>query len=368
MTTKILVETAASTYEIEVGLGLIDRIGERCNDLGLGRRCLIVSNEQVAKLYGGRVRESLAAAGFSPTLVPVPEGEQEKNWRRAGWLLDRCVEANLERTSFIVALGGGVIGDLAGFVAAVYMRGIDFVQVPTSLLAQVDASVGGKVAVNHPRGKNLLGAFHQPVYVMSDIETLSTLPDRELAAGMAEVVKHGLIRDPELYRYISDDPKAFVERRPEALTRAIVDSCRIKAAVVRADEREQGLRAILNFGHTVGHAVEAAAGYGTYTHGEAIAIGMMAEMILSQELGGVSGDDVLQLKETLTALNLPVRTDPDVARRAVSFLMQDKKVREGRLRLALLERIGHAVVTDEFGVDQVRAVLEALAADEYAFA
>lgn len=368
MATEILVETPGTTYPIHVGTGLIDRIGAKCKNIGLGNRCLVISNDRVAKLYGARIRESLEGSGFLPTLVPLPEGEQEKNWDRAGWLLDRCVEANLERTSFIVALGGGVIGDLAGFVAAVYMRGIDFVQVPTTLLAQVDASVGGKVAVNHPRGKNLLGAFHQPALVISDIETLDTLSDRELSAGMAEVVKHGLIRDPELYESIAADPKAFTERKPEALARAIIDSCRIKAAVVRADEREHGERAILNFGHTVGHAVEAAAGYGSYTHGEAIAIGMVAEMILSQELGGVSSEDVFRLRKTLTALNLPERPEPDVARQAGSFLMQDKKVQEGRLRLALLERIGHAVVTDAVGVERVRAVLEALAAGDYAMA
>lgn len=362
MATIIRVETPRSSYPIHVGTGLLERLGELCAGARLGRRTLVITNEPLARLYGDRVLASLQRAGFEAGMAVVPDGEAEKNWARAGWLHDRCVEHGLERTSFIVAFGGGVIGDLAGFVAATYMRGIDFVQVPTSLLAQVDASVGGKVAVNHPRGKNLLGAFHQPVMVVSDIDLLATLPDRELSAGLAEVVKHGLIRDADLYRFVAGHGEALLARDPAALERVIVDSCRIKAAVVGADEREAGERAVLNFGHTAGHAIEAAAGYGTYTHGEAIAIGMMAEMILSVELGGVTPEDVSRLRTVLESLRLPVRPEVSVAEAAAGYLMQDKKVREGRLRLALLERIGWAVVTDAIGPERVREVLVDLAA------
>lgn len=361
LATLIHVETPGTTYPIHVGTGLLDRVGELCAEAQLGRRTLVVTNEPLAELYGERVVDSLRAAGFEPALAVVPEGEAEKNWARAGLLHDRCVEHGLQRTSFIVALGGGVIGDLAGFIAATYMRGIDFVQVPTSLLAQVDASVGGKVAVNHPRGKNMLGAFHQPVMVVSDIDVLGTLPDRELSAGLAEVVKHGLIRDAELYKFVTEQAAALIDRDPAALERVIVDSCNIKAAVVRADERESGERAVLNFGHTAGHAVEAAAGYGTYTHGEAIAIGMVAEMLLSIELGQVTDADLTQLQKTLQALRLPVRASAAEAEAAADFLMQDKKVREGQLRLALLERIGWAIVTDAFGPERVTEALVKLA-------
>lgn len=361
-----ILEGREDAYTIHVGVGILDRLGELCAAAGLGRKALVVTNETVAPLYLERAEASLRRAGFAPERAVVPDGEAYKSWEQAGALLDRCVAAGLERTSFIVALGGGVIGDLAGFVAAVYMRGIRFVQVPTTLLAQVDAAVGGKVAVNHPAGKNLVGAFHQPSLVLSDIGVLSSLPDRELAAGLAEVVKHGLIRDAALYRDILAAPERFRGRESGALLRAVVDSCRIKGEIVARDEKEQGERAVLNFGHTVGHALEAAAGYGTYTHGEAVAIGMVVEAALSTRIGEITLDDVLRLAELLAALGLPTRPEPAVAERAVAFLMRDKKVREGRLRLALLERIGWAVVTDAVSPEDVRTELMRAADGMYA--
>lgn len=347
-------------YSIHVGADIIDRIGEWCKKHGLGERALIITDTHVAPLYLGRVVASLERASFSPHTVVVPAGENEKNWQRAGQLLDECVQAQLERTSFIVALGGGVIGDLAGFVASVYMRGIRFVQVPTTLLAQVDASVGGKVAVNHPQGKNLLGAFHQPSLVISDTSLLNTLSDRELRAGMAEVVKHGLIRDRALYEYIRAHPKRFLTRDPEALQRAVVDSCRIKSAIVERDEKEQGERAVLNFGHTVGHAIEAAAGYGTYTHGEAIAVGMVAEAMLSAGWGDVTEQDVHTLCTVLRSLQLPTQLPANLAEKAVHYVMRDKKVQEGTLRVALLRNIGRADINDTISLEQISRVLTAL--------
>lgn len=361
MTVQVpVLEHTPQAYTIHVGAGLLASVGELCRGAGLGQRGLIITNEDIASLYLDRVVDSLRSAGYSISAAVVPPGEGEKNWQRAGDLLSRCVEERLDRRSFIVALGGGVIGDLAGFVAAVYMRGIAFVQVPTSLLAQVDASVGGKVAVNHPAGKNLLGAFHQPRLVVADTDVLNTLPDRELAAGMAEVVKHGLIRDPDLYAYVRRNPERFRRRDPEALQRAVVDSCRIKAGVVGRDEREQGERAVLNFGHTVGHALEAAAGYGTYTHGEAVAIGMVAELMLSARIGDVRQEDVTALVQLLHALGLPSRPARGLGEKAMTYLMRDKKVQDGQLRLALLRRIGWAEVTDAVGPEDVRCVLQRL--------
>lgn len=365
MPTQIELSPAGHHYTIHVGEGLLREVGPICHQLGLGRRALVVTNETLTGRFGSAVRESLAASGFVSEIVAVPDGESEKSWARAGWLLDACVDAGLDRGSFVVALGGGVVGDLAGFVASVYMRGIPFVQVPTTLLAQVDASVGGKVAVNHPRGKNLLGSFHQPAAVIADIATLRTLPQRELRAGLAEVVKHGLIRDPHLYAYVAENPARFAEHDARALERVVVESCRIKADVVQRDEREHGERAILNFGHTVGHAVEAAAGYGQLIHGEAVAVGMVAETILSLRLGGVQKSDVAALIALLRALGLPTRPPAGVATRALDYLSQDKKVRDGKLRFALLARVGEAEVVDGPGPDEVAAVLAAMEAGEY---
>jgi len=353
-------------YPIYVGAGTLPRLGELCVKAGLGRRALIVTDRSVASRYLDTARDSLARSGFAVEAAVVPDGEEQKSWQTAGKLLDRCVEAKLERTSFIVALGGGVIGDLAGFVASVYMRGIPFVQVPTTLLAQVDASVGGKVAVNHPGGKNLIGSFHQPALVLSDTALLDTLPDRELAAGMAEVVKHGLIRDPELYAFVSEAPERFRSRDPEALRRVIVDSCRIKSDIVLRDEKEQGERAVLNFGHTIGHAVEAAAGYGRYTHGEAVAIGMVTEALLSTKVGRVTAEDIAKLVRVLEDLGLPTRPEPGVVAHAGEYLMRDKKVREGKLRMALLVRIGWAEVTDQIGPETALLALERVTAGDYA--
>lgn len=345
------------SYPIYVGPGILAKIGDLCQRSGLGKRVLVITNDSVGPLYLSAVIASLEQAGFSVAHTVVPEGEAQKSWQVAGKLLDECVRAGLERTSFIVALGGGVIGDLAGFVASIYMRGIRFVQAPTTLLSQVDAAVGGKVAVNHPAGKNLVGSFHQPSLVVSDISTLSTLPDRELSAGMAEVVKHGLIRDPDLYAFVSKAPELFLQRDVQALERAIVDSCQIKSAVVLNDEKEHGERAILNFGHTAGHAIEAAAGYGTYTHGEAVAIGMVVEALLSTQTGAVTQVDVERLIGLLHSLKLPTQPAPDVAERAADYLMRDKKVQEGKLRMALLHKIGQAYVTDRFNADDVRRVM-----------
>lgn len=352
-------------YPIYVGAGALRHLGELCVRASLGKRCLIVTAETVAAHYLGATQQALADVGFQVESAVVPDGEEQKSWDVAGRLLDRCVEAKLERTSFIVALGGGVVGDLAGFVASVYMRGIRFVQVPTTLLAQVDAAVGGKVAVNHPGGKNLIGSFHQPALVLSDTALLQTLPDRELAAGMAEVVKHGLIRDPELYAYVAEGPERFRARDAEALRRVIVDSCRIKSEIVLRDEKEQGERAVLNFGHTIGHAIEAAAGYGTYTHGEAVAIGMVTEALLSTKVGRVTADDVSRLVRLLEDLGLPTRPHPGLAARAGNYIMRDKKVQEGKLRMALLARIGWAEVTDQIDSETALRALERVDAGEY---
>lgn len=345
------------SYEIRIGYRILGELGARMNEaLGLGARpghrtpALVVTNPDIGVLYGRQALTSLEEAGFVPRLVRVPAGEESKCLEQAARLYDECVDAGLDRRSPVVALGGGVIGDLAGFVAATFLRGIPFVQVPTTLLAQVDSSVGGKVAVNHPRAKNLIGAFYQPRLVLADVALLRTLPPREFAAGMAEVIKHGVIADPAYFDFLEREAERIRGQDPAALVRLVQGSCRIKAAVVEEDERESWRRMILNFGHTVGHAVEAATGYGRFLHGEAVAIGMLAAgrlaMAARAAVPGAAGklawgeDEQERLSRLITAFGLPASIPAIPLAELLAAMALDKKSLGGDIRWVLPARIG----------------------------
>jgi len=333
------------SYDILVGDHLLPRLGGHCARLQLGRRCAVISDAHVAPRYSRPALASLKAAGFEPCLITIPAGETAKNLRCLQRCCDLLAGHRLERTSFIVALGGGVVGDLAGFAAATYMRGIAWVQVPTTLLAQVDSSVGGKTGVNLKAGKNLVGAFHQPALVLCDLGTLDTLPGRELRAGLAEVIKYGLIRDAALLRRLERDLDKVLARDGQALATVVARCCQIKADVVAADEREGGDRAILNFGHTVGHALEAISRYGKYLHGEAIAIGQVVAARLSAEQAGLPPRDVERARELLARAGLPTAISLSAGQRErlLACMRLDKKVRAGEVRFVLVKRLGEAV-------------------------
>lgn len=335
------VELPDRSYPIHVGPGLIGKpelIASRLPQ----KRAAIVTNTTVAPLYLERFSAGLAACGVECVPMVIPDGEAHKNWQTLNTLFDSLLRSRCERRTTIIALGGGVVGDIAGFAAAVYQRGVPFVQVPTTLLAQVDSAVGGKTAINHPLGKNMIGAFYQPSAVLADTDTLSTLPQRELGAGLAEVIKYGFIRDLPFLEWLERNIERLVAKDPEALTHAIEESCRNKAEVVGLDERESGPRELLNFGHTFGHAIEAGTGYGTWLHGEAVAAGMVLAARLSERLGHLSAHDVARVTELLTRARVPVAAPELGLERYLELMGHDKKVRGGRLRFVLLEKIGKA--------------------------
>ncbi|HTB30051.1 MAG TPA: 3-dehydroquinate synthase, partial [Steroidobacteraceae bacterium] len=278
----------------------------------------------------------------------LPDGEQHKTLQTAGWVFDDLVGKKLNRDAIVLALGGGVVGDIAGFAAACYQRGIGYVQIPTTLLAQVDSSVGGKTGVNHTGGKNLIGAFHQPLAVIADTDTLSTLPDRELSAGLAEVIKYGCIADLEFLGWLDSNMEKLLERDAEALTHAVARSCEIKASIVGEDEREHGRRAILNFGHTFGHAIEAATGFERYLHGEAVALGMVMAADFSRELGLIDEAAKERVDGLLRRAGLPTEAPKVGAARALELMQMDKKVLAGKVRLVLLERLGSGIIVSKY--------------------
>ena len=311
-----------------------------------GADLLVVSNPTVADRYLPILLGTLDGRRVAECILP--DGERHKTLATAGLVFDALVAAKLNRDATIVALGGGVVGDIAGFAAACYQRGIAYVQVPTTLVAQVDSSVGGKTGVNHPGGKNLIGAFHQPRAVISDTDTLATLPDRELTAGLAEVIKYGCIRDPAFFDWLELNLPRLVGRDPDALAHVILRSCEIKAEVVAADEREHDVRAILNFGHTFGHAIEAATHFDTFLHGEAVGLGMVMAADLSLRLGMIHRSVMERIDDLLRRAGLPTRAPHIGAARAALLMQMDKKVLGGALRLVLLERLGGAVVTSDY--------------------
>lgn len=323
-----------------------------------GKEVLIVSNDTVAPLYLQTLQHTLQA--YRLEKVILPDGEQYKTLDIMQRIFDGLLQARMSRQTTIIALGGGVIGDMAGFAAACYQRGVPFIQVPTTLLSQVDSSVGGKTAVNHPLGKNMIGAFYQPQCVFADTTTLSTLDDRQFAAGLAEVIKYGLINDGEFFDWLQANMAGLVARQPELLAQAIARSCQDKADIVAADEHEQGVRALLNLGHTFGHAIETGCGYGVVLHGEAIAIGMVMAADLSQRLGWLDLAAVERIKAVLTAAGLPVSVPAAMSAASFMDLMAvDKKVQNGAIRLILLQAIGRAVISDDYAPQHLAATLDA---------
>jgi 3-dehydroquinate synthase len=341
-TQEVVVDLGRRSYTIAVGAGVLGELGPRMGALGLGGRCGLVTSERVGALYLRPVVSSLRLAGFEPVTVEIADGEEQKNLGTLGRIYDRLLAAGIERTTPLVALGGGVIGDLTGFAAATLLRGVPLVQVPTTLLAQVDAAIGGKTAVDHGAGKNLIGAFHQPRLVLADVTTLATLPRRELLAGLAEVVKYGIIGDARLFARLEAEPDAVLGLDPETLVPMVAACARQKAAFVVADEHETtGERSKLNFGHTVGHAVETATGYGRVLHGEAVAIGMVAAARASRARGLCDAATVGRIRALLERLGLPVEVPADVAAGALADAMRrDKKSAGGRIRFVAVEDIG----------------------------
>ncbi len=332
------------SYEIRIGPGTLERVGAECARLKLGQRFVIISDRNVAPLYGQKVQQLLEGAGFRGELVVVPAGETAKSLKTVEHCYNELAALKLERKSFVVALGGGVVGDLAGFVASTYLRGIPFVQIPTTLLAQVDSSVGGKVGVNLRAGKNLVGTFHQPRLVVCDLNTLESLPIREYRAGLAEVIKYGIIYDAGLFARLEREMEKLLAREPNSLAAVIARCCQIKADVVTQDETESGLRAILNFGHTIGHGLEAISRYGKYLHGEAIAIGQVATARLSESLLALPPNHSARIRSLFEKAGLPVRVrlTPLQRHKLLDAMSLDKKVSGGEIRFVLTGKIGKA--------------------------
>ena len=348
------IDLGARSYPIHIGAGLLGDRARLEAALPPGR-LLLVSNVTVAPLYLGRLRTTLGGRDLAECILP--DGEATKSLATLGTLYDRLAGARIGRDGAIIALGGGVVGDVAGFAAATWQRGIACLQLPTTLLSQVDSSIGGKTAINHATGKNLIGAFHQPVAVLADLDTLATLPDRELKAGLAEVIKCALIKDPGFLDWLEASLPQLLARDSAALTEAIRRACLIKAALVMEDERESGARALLNFGHTFGHAIETASGYGEWLHGEAVAIGMVLAAETSARQGWLGRAEVERLRTLLTRAGLPVQAPRIGVARAHELMSLDKKALGGRVRLVLLKSLGHAVVTGDYDARALDAVL-----------
>jgi 3-dehydroquinate synthase len=349
------------SYDILIGPGLAGRADLIAPLLPVAR-VAVVSNTTVAPLYLERLVQSLQGAGIEAITIVLPDGEAYKNWETLNEIFGAMLSARCDRGTTVIALGGGVVGDLSGFAAACYQRGVPFIQVPTTLLAQVDSSVGGKTGINHPLGKNMVGAFWQPRLVLADTTTLETLPDRELSAGLAEVIKYGLIRDLAFLEWLEANMSGLLARDAEALAYAIERSCFNKAEVVAGDEREtaaSGGRALLNLGHTFGHAIETGVGYGVWLHGEAVAAGTAMAAELSHRLGWLDAAELERVRSLLAAARLPVRGAPLGAERYIDLMGHDKKVVAGRLRLVLLRRLGEAVTWGEATVAEIRAAIDA---------
>ncbi|MFA7279742.1 MAG: 3-dehydroquinate synthase [Sterolibacterium sp.] len=357
---RLNVSLGERSYPILIGPGLLSQAELLLEQLP-SKRAVIISNSTVAPLYLEGLAAPLRAAGVRLAQIVLPDGEQYKNWETLNLIFDGLLSERCDRTTTLIALGGGVIGDLVGFAAATYQRGVPFIQVPTSLLAQVDSSVGGKTGINHPRGKNMIGAFWQPRMVLAATDTLKTLPPRELAAGLAEVIKYGLIRDLPFLEWLEDNIELLCAGDDAALSYAIERSCRNKAEVVADDEHEtakEGGRALLNLGHTFGHAIETGMGYGAWLHGEAVAAGMLMAAELSRRLGWLAAADVLRVRRLLLRAGLPVQGAALGAPRYLELMAHDKKVIAGRLRLVLLKRLGAAVTWTDAAPEDISAAIE----------
>lgn len=357
---SLRVELGARAYPIHIGAGLLGEPALYREHLA-GGTAAVVTNPVVAPLYLDRARGALQAAGARVVEILIPDGEQAKSFEELERVLDALLAARCGRDALLVALGGGVVGDLAGFAAAIYQRGIPLLQVPTTLLAQVDSSVGGKTAINHARGKNMIGAFHQPCAVIADVTALDTLPDRELRAGLAEVIKHGLALDAGFVEWLERHLEALLARERDVMIHAVRRCCELKSQVVAADEREAGVRALLNFGHTFGHAIEAGTGYGSWLHGEAVAAGMVMAAELSLRLGLLGAADVDRIRTLLRRAGLPTAGHGLEPRRLLELMAYDKKAAQGKVRFVVLEAIGRAALRGGIDQDRVGAAIVAAA-------
>jgi 3-dehydroquinate synthase len=349
------------SYPVHVGAGLLGR-ADLVVPLLARKSVAVVTNTTVAPLFLVQFAAVLAHEGVEVVRIVLPDGEDHKDWQTLNTVFDALLENRCGRDTTLVALGGGVIGDLVGFAAATYQRGVSYIQIPTTLLSQVDSSVGGKTAINHPLGKNMIGAFHQPRLVLADMDTLKTLPERELRSGLAEVIKHGLIRDAEFFAWLEDNLERLLLRDGEALAYAVRRSIEIKADIVAQDERESGLRRVLNFGHTFGHAIETGLGYGAWLHGEAVAAGMVMATDLSRQLGYLSETDAGRIGSLLRRAGLPTAAKGIAPGRMQQLMSVDKKVKEGRIHFVLLERLGAATLRDDVPPAAVDRTLSRLAA------
>ncbi|MCB5364682.1 3-dehydroquinate synthase [Pusillimonas sp. CC-YST705] len=359
----VQVETPGGSYPIHIAPGQLSTIAQSVP--ADATAIALITNPTIATHYGSQVHDALATTGKPVLRIELPDGEAYKDWQTLNLIFDALLAYPCDRKVVLVALGGGVIGDMVGFAAACYMRGVRFIQVPTTLLAQVDSSVGGKTAINHPLGKNMVGAFYQPVAVQIDTDVLRTLPAREISAGLAEVIKYGLIIDAEFFAWCEENAAALRALEPQAISHAIQRSCELKAHVVGQDERESGLRAILNFGHTFGHAIEAGLGYGEWLHGEAVGCGMVLAAELSARIHGLPASDVARVRALVEAIGCPAVPPSMDVERWLSLMRVDKKTEGGQLRFVLVPRVGEAVCQN-VPDDEVRAVLQAVAAVDVA--
>jgi len=350
------VELAGRSYPIHIGRNLLSDASLILPYLKR-KQVAVVTNTTVAPLYLEELKHSLEAAGVKVLSIILPDGESYKHTQTLNAIYDALLENRCERNTTLIALGGGVIGDLTGYAAATYLRGVPFIQIPTTLLSQVDSSVGGKTGINHPLGKNMIGAFYQPQLVLADIDTLKTLPPREFSAGMAEVIKYGLMRDTEFFDWLEHNLSALMSQDEQALSYAIYRSCQNKADLVALDEREQGDRALLNLGHTFGHAIENAMGYGVWLHGEAVAAGTILAADLSRRLGWLTATDTARVTAILKAANLPIAAPNLGVERYLDLMGHDKKVEDGKIRLVLQQGIGKAVISSDYAADQLKDTL-----------
>lgn len=354
----LTVSLAERSYPIHIGCGVLGDAHLLAPHIKQ-KKVMVVTNTTVGPLYLERFTATLAELGIKVLPVILPDGEEFKHWETLNLIFDALLQHHCERSTTLIALGGGVIGDMGGFAASCYQRGMPFIQVPTTLLSLVDSSVGGKTAINHPLGKNMIGAFYQPQLVLADIDTLDTLPDRELKAGLAEVIKYGLIRDPEFFLWLEGNIEKLLARDKEALAYAVHRSCANKAEVVAADERETGERALLNLGHTFGHAIETGLGYGIWLHGEAVAAGTLIAAELSCRLGWLTAASVNRIEALFVRAGLPAQGPALDVARYLALMRHDKKVQDGQLRLVLLKEIGRAVVSDQASEAEIGAAITA---------
>ena len=356
---EVRVELGEKSYSIYIGYGLEGELRSFVQTASFSKKAMVVTDTNVGPLYGAKIQTILREAGLEAAVVTVPAGESSKSLAVAEDLYTKAIELGLDRKSPIFALGGGVVGDLAGFIAATYMRGVPFVQLPTSLLAQVDSSVGGKVAVNHKLGKNLIGAFYQPKAVFMDLELMKTLPKREIYTGLGEIIKYGIIYDREFFAFLEQNQQAVLDLEPEAATHMIARSCEIKAAVVSQDEQEAGLRRILNFGHTMAHAIEKETGYTRYNHGEAVAIGIVGAADISCQLGLIAPADFQRVVQLTEKLHLPTKAEGCTVDAMYGDIFHDKKTVAGKVNWVLMDSVGSVVCRNDVPADVVKKAMSA---------